>query len=164
MAGGPILPNSLFPGDATGRLFPSFYGGAGGNAAARDEGMGVMASLTANATWELRFLLPPAAAIPSGTMKLRLLALANAAAGDAKVTVSDAVVAAGASPSAAALTAETQATVTWGAGDNDKYKEAKIPLTAVPVGNDILVVAIQFNNTGWTLAQVSTWIASIIWE
>lgn len=162
MAGGPILPNSLFPGDTTGRLFPSFYGGAGGNAAARDEGMGVMASLSANATWELRFLMPPT--IPSGTLKLRLLALANAGAGDAKVTVSDAAVAAGASPSAATLTAETQATVTWASGDNDKYKEAKISLSATPAGNDILVVALTFNNTGWTLAQVSTWIASIIWE
>lgn len=162
MAGGPILPNSLYPGDTTGRLFPSFYGGAGGNAAARDEGMGVMASLSANATWELRFLMPPT--IPSGTLKLRLLALANAATGDAKVTVSDAAVAAGASPSAATLTAETQATVTWGASDNDKYKEAKITLSATPAGNDILVVAVTFNNTGWTLAQVSTWIASIIWE
>lgn len=164
MAGGPILPSSLFPGDTSGRLFPSFYGGAGGNAAARDEGMGVMASLSANATWELRFLMPPAAAIPSGTMKLRLLALANASSGDAKVTVSDAVVAAGASPSAATLTAETQATLTWGASDNDKYKEAKITLSATPAGNDVLVVALTFNNTGWTLAQVSTWIASIIWE
>lgn len=164
MAGGPILPNSLFPGDTAGRLFPSFYGGAGGNAAARDEGMGVMASLSADATWELRFLLPPAAAIPSGTLTLRLLALANAATGSAKVTVKDAVVAAGASPSAAALTSETQTTVTWGASDNDKYKEAKIPLSAVPVGNDILVVGLTFNTSGWTLAQVSTWIASIIWE
>lgn len=164
MAGGPILPNSLFPGDTSGRLFPSFYGGAGGNAAARDEGMGVMASLTADATWELRFLLPPAAAIPSGTLKLRLLALANAATGDAKVTVKDAVVAAGASPSAVSLTSETQTTVSWGAGDNDKYKEAKITLSATPVGNDILVVGLTFNTTGWTLAQVSTWIASLIWE
>jgi hypothetical protein len=164
MAGGPILPNSLFPGDTTGRLFPSFYGGAGGNAAARDEGMGVMASLSADATWELRFLLPPAAALPTGTLKLRLLALANAGAGDAKVTVKDAVVAAGASPSAVTLTSETQATLTWASGDNDKYKEAKITLSAVPVGNDILVVGLTFNTSGWTLAQVSTWIASIIWE
>lgn len=164
MAGGPLIPHSLYPADTAGRLFPSFYGGAGGNQAPRDEGMGVMASLSADATWELRFLMPPAAAIPSGTMKLRLLALANAATGDAKVTVRDAVVAVGASPSAASLTAETQATVTWGASDNDKYKESKIPLTASPAGNDVLVVAVTFNTTGWTLAQVSTWIASIIWE
>lgn len=162
MSGGPILPNSIYPGDTAGRLFPSFYSGAGGNVSPRDNGMGVMSSLSADATWELRFLMPPT--IPSGTLKLRLLALANAASGAAKVTVKDATVAAGASPSAASLTSETQTTVTWAAGDNDKYKEAKVPLTASPAGNDILVVALTFNNSGWTLAQVSTWIASIIWE
>lgn len=162
MAGGPLLPNSLYPADTAGRLFPSFYGGAGGNNSPRDEGMGVMASLSADATWELRFLMPPS--IPSGTLKLRLLALANAATGAAKVTVKDAAVAAGASPSAATLNVESQTTITWGAGDNDKYKEAKVTLSSTVAANDILVVALTFNTSGFTLAQISTWIASIIWE
>ena len=162
MAGGPILPNSLYPADTAGRLFPSFYGGAGGNASPRDEGMGVEASLDADATWELRFLMPPS--IPTGTLKLRLLALANAGSGDAKLTVKDAPCAAGNSPSATSLNNETQTTVSWASGDNDKYKEAKVTLTSSPSGNDVLVVAITFQSTGWTLAQVSTWIASIIWE
>jgi hypothetical protein len=162
MSGGPILPSSAYPGDTTGRLFPTFYSGAGGNAAPVEEGMGVMASLSANAVWELRFQMPPT--IPSGTLKLRLLALANATSGVAKVTVSDGSVAAGASPSAVSLTAETQTSLTWAAGDNDKYKEAKVTLTTSPAGNDVLVVALTFNTTSWTLAQVSCWIASIIWE
>jgi hypothetical protein len=162
MAGGPFLPNSLYPADTAGRLFPSFYGGAGGNAAPRDEGMGVMASLSADATWELRFLMPPS--IPSGTFKLRLLALANAATGNAKLTVKDGMCAAGASPSAVSLNNESQSTVSWGAGDNDKYKELKVTLSATPSANDVLVLAITFNTSSWTLAQVSTWIASIIWE
>ena len=137
MAGGPIYPSSAYPADSSGRLFPTFYGGVGGNAAPHDEGLGVKASLDADATWELRFPMPPS--IPTGTLKLRLLALANATSGVAKVTVKDKNVAAGASPSAAAL-------------------------TSTPAGNDVLVVALTFNTTGWTLAQVSCWLASIIWE
>ena len=161
MAGGPIYPSSAYPATA-GNVFPNFYAGGGGNASPHDEGLGVAASLGADSTWELRFPLPPT--IPSGTLKLRLLALANATSGVAKVTVKDTNVAAGASPSAAALTSETQQTLTWGAGDNDKYKEIKVALTPTPNGNDLLVVALVFNTTGWTLAQTSTWLASIIWE
>jgi hypothetical protein len=82
----------------------------------------------------------------------------------AKITVSDGTCPAGSSPSAITLTAETQTSLTWAGGDNDKYKEAKITLTATPAGNDMLVVALTFNTTNWTLAQVSTWLASIIWE
>jgi len=162
MAGGPIFPSSAFPADSTGRLFPSFYAGSGGNAASHDEGLGVRASLDADATWELRFPTPPV--LPTGTLKLRLLALANAGAGAAKVTVKDAAVSAGSSPSAAVLTSEAQTTVTWGAGDADKYKEAKVTLTAAPTAGDVLAVALAFNATGWTLAATSTWIASINWE
>ncbi|HMC88442.1 MAG TPA: hypothetical protein VKI17_02795 [Gemmataceae bacterium] len=161
MAGGAIFPSSAYPG-ASGNIFPNFYGGAGGNAAPHDEGWGVVASLGADSVLELRFPIPPT--LPTGTLKLRMLALANATSGVAKLTVSDKNVAAGASPSAAALTGETQQTVTWAAGDNDKYKEVKLTLTPAPAGNDTLVVAVTFNTTGWTLAQVSTWLFSLIWE
>jgi hypothetical protein len=162
MAGGPIYPSSAYPADSSGRLFPNFYSGGGGNASPHDEGLGVKASLDADAVWELRFPMPPS--IPSGTLKLRLLALANATSGRALATVKDANVSAGASPSAASLTSETQASLTWAAGDADKYKESKVTLSSSPAGNDVLVVALTFNTSGWTLAQVSTWLASILWE
>jgi hypothetical protein len=162
MAGGPIYPTSAYPADTAGRLFPSFYSGAGGNAAPHDEGLGVKASLDADATWELRFAMPPA--IPSGTFKLRFLALAAAITGVAKVTVKDGRCPAGSSPSAATLTSETQTTITWSTGNNDQYLEAKVALTTVPQGNDMVVVALTFNTSGWTLAVASTWLASLIWE
>jgi hypothetical protein len=167
MAGGPVSPISAYPATA-GKVFPSVHSGAGGNAASHEEGMGVMASLDGNAVWELRFPMPPS--IPSGTLKLRLLALANATSGAAKVTVSDGVATPATSPSSSgnpsgvSLTSETQTTVTWSTSENDRYKEAKVTLTASPSGNDVLVVALTFNTSGWTLAQVSTWIATIIWE
>lgn len=162
MAGGPIYPSSAFPNDSAGRLFPSFYAGAGGNAAPHDEGLGVKASLDADATWELRFPMPPS--IPTGTLKLRLLALANATSGNAKVTVSDGRCPAGGTPSAVSLTSETQVTITWGAGNNDDYMEAKVTLSTTPQANDMFVVALTFNTSGWTLAAASTWLASILWE
>lgn len=162
MAGGPIFPTSAFPNDTSGRIFANFHAGAGGNASSHDEGLGVMASLSADATWELRFPMPPS--IPSGTFKLRLLALANATSGTAKLTVKDGRCPAGSSPSAASLTSETQTSVTWSTGNNDQYLETKVTLTVVPQANDMIVVGLTFQTSGWTLSQVSTWIASVIWE
>ena len=162
MSGGPIYHLPPYTSDVSGSLFPYFYVGGGGNAAPTDYGLGVVQSLGQDATWQLRFPMPPL--IPSGTLKLRILALANAATGAAKFTVKDATVAAGSSPSAASLTSETQSTVTWSTGDNDKYKETKVTLSASPSANDTLVVALTFNTSGWTLAISSLWIATVIWE
>lgn len=162
MAGGPIFPLPPYTSDTTGKAFPNFYAGAGGNASPTDYGLGVVASLSGDVVWQLRFPMPPT--IPTGTLKLRLLCLANATTGVVKITPSDANVAAAASPSAATLTAEAQQTLTWAAGDNDKYKEAKVSLTPTPAGNDTLVMALTFNTTGWTLAQNLTVIPTVIWE
>lgn len=168
MAGGAIFPSSSYISDTAGRLFPNFYAGAGGNASSHDLGFGVKASLDADATLELRFPVPPS--IPSGTLKLRILALANATSGAAKLTVSDGAAtpatspASSGNPSAATLTAETQTTITWTTSENDRYKEAKVTLTTSPAANDMLVVAVKFQTTGWTLAQVATFLFSLIWE
>lgn len=163
--GGPIQPSSVYISDTAGRLFPNFHAGAGGNASPKDFGWGVMASLSADATLQLRFPMPPS--IPGGILKLRMLALANATSGNAKVTVSSALVAAEESPSGATLAAESQNTVSWSTGDNDQYKETLVSLTptgAPAQANDMLAVAVTFNTTSWTLAQVSTWQFTVIWE
>jgi hypothetical protein len=160
MAGGPIFPCSAFPVTA-GRVFPTVYVGGGANSK-QDVGLGVQASVGADSIWRLRFQIPTT--LPSGTPKLRMLALANATSGAAKVTPACANVAAGASPSAATLVNETQVTMTWAAGDNDKYKESKVALTTVPTAGSMFVIDVTFNTTSWTLAQVSCWFVSIVWE
>ena len=161
MAGGPLFPNSAYPVTA-GRVFPNFHVGAGANSK-HDEGLGVEASVGADSTWRLRFQMPPT--LPTGTGKLRLLALANATSGNAKVNPKWVTVAAGADPSSATLVAETVQTVTWAAGDNDKYKELKVILDASTLtAGEIVVMDLVFETASWTLAQVSTWIASIIFE
>jgi len=160
MAGGPIFPHSAFP--TTLNAFPNFHVGAGANSK-HDEGLGVAASLGADTTWRLRFQMPPT--LPSGTGKLRLLALANATSGAAKVNPKWASVAAAEDPSSATLNAEGTSTLTWATGDNDKYKELKITLDAdTLVAGEEVVMDLVFETTSWTLAQVSTWIASILWE
>ena len=156
------MPSSGFTGDSAGNAFPYPYTGAGGNTAATEWTFGVAASLAADATWEFRFPMPEV--IPAGQLKLRILALANAATGNALFTVQDARVSAGGNPSSVTLTSESQTTMTWASGDADQYKQAKINLSAAVVSNDMLVLAITFNHTSWTLAQIFAFIPLIVLE
>ena len=162
MAGGPILPSSVYLGGASGNLFPNFYIPATNtNTAGALEGVGVVASLAADAPAVLQFNMPET--IPSGTVKLRCLAMANATSGVAKVTFSDASTSAGSNIGATTLTAETQLSQTWATADI--LVENKITLTAsAPTANQILTILATFNTTSWTLAAVSTWQFSIVWE
>ncbi|CAM6003249.1 unnamed protein product [Sphagnum balticum] len=135
MAGGPITPSSIYLGAASGNLFPNFYTGGGSNASPTEQGIGVVASLGSDAVAMLRFPMPPT--IPSGTLKLRNLMLANATSGTIKYTVSDINVAATGDPSNATMNSETQSSATWSssAGSTaDDYIEVKTTLTSSPSG------------------------------
>lgn len=160
MAGGPIFPHSAYPVSAN--VFPNIHVGAGANSK-HDDGLGVVASLAADAIWRLRFQMPPV--LPTGTCKLRMLGLANATSGAAKINPKWVSVAAEESPSGATLVAETTQTVTFAAGDNDQYKELKVILDGdTVVATEEIVMDLTFETTSWTLAQISTWHVSIIWE
>jgi hypothetical protein len=161
MAGGPILPSSVYLGGAAGNLSPTFYVPATNtNNAGAIEGIGVIASLAADASAVLQFNMPES--IPSGTLKLRCLAMANATSGVAKLTVGDKNVAAGSSLGTSTLNSETQLSQTWATADI--LVENKITLTSSPSANDILTVLATFNTSGWTLAATSVWQFSIVWE
>jgi len=166
MTGGPLFPYSSIPVTSA-KVFPYVHIGGGSNSK-HEEGMGVMASLDGDAIWRLRFQMP--GGLPSGTCKLRLLALSvNGTGGDqvAKVNPKWASVAVGEDPSSATLNAEGTSTVTWGSGNanDDKYLEAKITLDAdAPVASEIVVMDLTFETSSWSLTEISTWIASIIWE
>lgn len=145
-------------------VFPNFHAGAGAGSK-YDEGLGLAdaTTLTADATWSLRFHVPPA--VPTGTMKLRILSLANASTGNVVVDPQWASIAGNEDPSATALNAEGDTTITFTAVDD--YKETKITLDADAGGvaaNDIIVMNLVFKNTGTTVAAVSTHVCSIIWE
>jgi len=161
MSGGPLAPDSVYLGGAAGRLFNNFH--VGGTNSRKDNGIGVEASVSSDSTAELRFELPPS--LPTGTGKLRLRALANATTGAAKILPEWACVAMEEAPDTITLNSETTQTVTWSTGDNDQYKELKVTLDAdTLVGGEVVVMHLTFQTTSWTLAQVSTWQASIIWE
>lgn len=155
-----IQPASSYTSDTAGNIFPYVYTGGGGNASASEAGWGVVASLGSDVALQMRFQMP--SALPSGTFKLVSYCLANASSGTAKYTISDGNVASGSSPSAVALTGETQTSITWSAVDN--YVVTKTVLSSTPLVDNVSVVAVTFNSTGWTLAQIMScrWVE--IWE
>lgn len=162
MPGGPIFPRSTFP--LTSDTFVNFHVAAGANSK-HEEGLGVKNNLASDATWRLRFQMPPQA--PSGTAKLRLRALSAAPASSkvAKVNPKWASVAVGEDPSSATLNAEGTTTVTFTTSHGDKYIETKIILDAdTVVAGEEIVMDLVFESAGWTLDQISTWIVSVIWE
>lgn len=163
MAGGPIFPHSVFPA-TTDEAFQNFHVGAGANSK-RDEGLGVSADAGGvDVTWELRFQMPPA--LPTGTATLRLRVLAAAVAGAMLVDPQWASVAVDDDPSATVLNAEGNTTISWGAGDDDVYKEALITLDAdTIVADEEVVMNLVFKGSdgSYDLAVVATVIPSIIW-
>lgn len=160
MAGGPIFPHSFFP--TTSNAFPNFH--VSGNS--HDEGLGVSASLSANTIWRLRFQLPTT--IPSGTLTLLLRALsAPGASQDAKVNPKWSIVGTLENPASTILSEEGTQTISWTSAENNVYLDTKVTLDASSypaAANEELVMDLTFETSGWTLATVSTWIVSIIWE
>lgn len=158
MAGGPIFPVSAYP-VTTARVFPNIHAATN----AHIEGLGVEASVGADSTWRLWFQMPPS--LPSGTGKLLLEGIANAATGVAKVNPAWKSWAAEEDIASPTLNAEGTSTVTWATGDEDVFKETKITLDAdTLVAGEMVQLDLVFETTSWTLAAVSTWLASIIWE
>jgi hypothetical protein len=129
------------------------------------EGISAIASLTTAAAAQavLQFNLPEV--IPTGTMKLRTLAMASATAGAATWAVHDAVTAAGAAIGASNFTTEATQTITWAAGNTDQLLENKQNLTATPTANSIITCVIVFAPAAnFTLLVQSVWQFSIVWE
>jgi hypothetical protein len=163
MAGGPIFPSSEYLGGASGYLASAVYIPATNtNGGGAIEGIGVVASLTADAPAVLQFNLPEV--IPSGTMKLRTLAWANASAGAAKFIVTDGQTNVGSNIGATTLNpgSPSTQTLTWSAAD--VIMENKLSLTTTPTVNYILTVLVTFQTASWGLAQNSVWQFSLVWE
>ncbi len=160
MAGGPLFPFSIVM-PATGRVGIGPHVGASNSRS--DEGIQVEASLGADSVVELRFQMPPT--LPTGTGKLLMNALSVATSGNAKPHVKWASVADAEAPDDVTLNDEGVETVTWSAGNDDDYKFTKRTLDAdTLVGGEIVVMHLTFETASWTLASISTWIVSIIWE
>jgi hypothetical protein len=161
VASGPILPSSIYTGGAAGLAWESYYIPATNtNNAGAIQSVGVAGSLSSDVPVVLQFNLPEV--IPSGTMKLRCLAMANATSGTAKMTVTDGQTAVGSSIGATSLGSDTQVSQTWATADI--LYENKVTLSTTPTANEILTVLATFNHTNWTLAANSYWQFSLVWE
>jgi hypothetical protein len=167
MAGGPLLPSSIYLGGASGNLSATFYSPGGTAATTANqgviEGIGVVGSLAAQSNAILQFNMPEV--IPSGTMKLRLLAMTNATTGTAFWTTQDGATSAGSSIQATALSTEAAQSINFATlGVQDLMNENKQTLTTTPTANQILTVIIEFATTTFTVASTTVWQASIVWE
>ena|SRR3990172_6407462 len=155
--GGPSIlrPSSAVP-DATGFVYGSVT-------STNDEGYAVTTAttLTSNAIWYLRFDLPDT--LPSGTLKVRLVGQANATTGDAKLNVKWCSVAFNEDPSACSLQAEGTTTVSFATTAN-RYTNVDVTMDAdTAVAGEIIRMDLTYEDTGFTLEQVSTWRAWLIW-
>jgi hypothetical protein len=165
MAGGPLLPSSIYLGGASGLLSSTVYVPATNtNAAGAIEGIGCVATPASNATAVLQFNLPEV--IPTGTMKLRTLSWANATAGVLNFSVQDGQTNVGSNIGATTLGSAITYSFTWtGAAPTtaDDIFENKSNLSTTPTANFILTVAATFLSTS-TLAQTSVSQFSVVWE
>jgi len=165
MAGGPLLPSSIYLGGASGNLSSTFYTSGAGTTTANStiEGIGVVASLGADASAVMQFNLPEV--LPSGTLKLRVLAWANATTGNAKLDIIDGITAAGSNIANSTFTTEAGSpTITQGWTTADIIVENKVTLTTAAVANSIYTVVATYRTASWTLAVASVWQYSLIWE
>lgn len=164
MAGGPLYPYSVTPITAGSNIWgPESFLGDGANAQREKTHVTVKASLGANATIHLGFEAPPE--LPTGTAKLRVVALCDVETGAVKFNVNWASVAVEEDPSAATMNAEGTQTITWASADDDVYKELKLTLNAdTVVLSEFITMQIQFNTTDWTVVQHAYFIFTIIWE
>jgi hypothetical protein len=167
MAGGPILPSSIYLGGASGNLSPTFFTSAAGTTTANStiEGIGVIANLNtaADSSAVMQFNIPEL--IPSGALKCRVLAWANATSGIAKLDIIDGTTSAGANIANSTFTTEAGSPTisqTWATANI--IVENKVTLTQTPAANDIYTVVATWRATGWTLAASSVWQFSLIWE
>src|SRR6516164_6898366 len=168
MAGGPLLPSSTYLGGASGNLSPQFYISGAGTTTSQSaiEGISVIANLNAaaaDAAAILQFNIPEA--IPSGALKCRVLAWANATSGVAKLDIIDGRTPAGSNIANATFTTEAGSPTisqTWATADI--IVENKVTLTQQPTANDIYTVIATFRTASWSLAQTSVWQFSLVWE
>ncbi|MFA5937548.1 MAG: hypothetical protein WC822_06760 [Candidatus Paceibacterota bacterium] len=159
MAGGPLLPIGINY-DTDGLNYPGPYVGAG-NARLIPVHTKVQASLSGDTLLYLIFRLP--ATLPTGTLKLAILLIANATTGNAKVNPAWASVAVTENPDTITLNAEGVSTIAPSAADT--WVETKVTLDAdTAVGGEFIMMAVTFTTASWTLAVISGWTFYLLWE
>jgi len=152
---GQVFPISAVP-VTSGLTFPSLLD------LAHPEGLGFPASLSGDAIWRLFFRMPPT--LPTGTGKLLIVGQANATSGVAKLNVKWKSWGANEVPLASSLIAEGVANLTF-ATTAYRLTELKVTMDADTfIGGELVQVDLTGETASWTLAQVLSLRASIIFE
>jgi len=168
MGSGVISPISAFPLDA-GKVFPRIYETGSNNQYI--EGLGVMASLDAEATWQLLFALP--ASNPGGTLKLVIASIADVAATQSaylRVLWIARAMAETMALAEASLNDEHSGgdlEIEHTTGEDDEFIITKVTLDAdtITYGTDVFILMnIVLKNTSWDLAVPWTFIPYLVWE
>ena len=157
MAGGPIFPNiEPYPVNS-GLVFPQIHET---NTNTRHyPGLGVIASLGSNATWEVRWRIPET--LPTGTSNLRLTAVANGT-GNAQVNPTWNRIPAGSTLDIASLTAEGTTAIAI-TPENQVVTDIVLDAHTLVAG-DLVVMDLVLESTGWTLAAPLTFFQpEIVW-
>lgn len=166
MAGGPIFPSTELA-MTSGKVFPNIHIGASNGRPF--EGYGVLASLDANAKYSFIFPLPDTD--PTGTLKLKILSLADVAATQSALLRT---LWAGVGPTenydTIGLNDEHSAgdlEIEHTTADDDEPIETLVTLDAdtITYGTDLFIVMdIDLKTASWDLAVVWTFQLSLIWE
>lgn len=158
-----LFPITAFPA-TEGKVYPDVFRTNTNNFWL--EGLGVMASLDADA--ELHYVFHVPTPLPSGTAKLEVLAMTHDSGnGDATFNPHWKSIAVGEDfdLTAASLLAEGTETLTWVTNEGCLFKGAKVTLDAdTLVADEFLALRLVLESTNWTLDERSLWIASVIWE
>lgn len=130
------------------------------------EGLGVMASLDADA--ELHYVFQCPQSLPTGNAKLEVIGMSYDAGGNAAFNPKWKSLAYGESfdLAASSLNAEGESTLSWTYGaDAHELKRSTINLDADTVtADEWIVLRLALVSANWTLNQRSIWLPSILWE
>ena len=163
MSGGPLYPSSI-TFVTSNKVGPGVHVGNAATGLRRTRGIQVIASLDADADVEMTFEMP--SSLPSGTPKLRLLGrrVTIGTSGVITIKVDWASVAVGEDPSLMAYLSESPIGITFPSSASEPFVEQKVSLIADTVtANEIICMRLRFL-AGSTVAAVTTWEPSHVWE
>lgn len=162
MKGGPLFPYTVVPLD-TSYVFPYTYTGSGPSTNKYEECIGALGPAGADRTCALRFRLPPI--LPEGSPYLELIAMSVATTGVAKVNPKWFCARSGDDPSSFTLAAEGTQTVTFTGSSPHRHLISRVPLDVTSFyGASTLCMNLVFETSGWTVAPITGWVPTIIWE
>jgi len=152
MPGGSLFPYSCIPVDTTGRTFADLF-------ATAELGLGVGASITGDAIWRLKWLVPQDFSV-SGVLTLNVQGMSGAT-GAVRINPKWAQ---GGNTASVLPTLTAEGTINYSYSATGTYSKSTTVLDAqVPSAGLILTMDLTFETSGWTVSSVSVWTTYLTW-